>query len=110
MINDHKKRVLPKRISAAAVAPPKPLHALPTFNYLEIYPTFNHIFSVMYTKAEHQAIQDIPSIMKELTNIFTTHINHFKSKNTYFQAAIFLPFDSASKTQMTDPKQLLLHT
>lgn len=64
----------------------------------------------MYTKAEHQAIQDIPSIMKDLTNIFTSHVNHFKNKNTHFQAGIFLPFDSGNKFQMTDPKQLLVHT
>lgn len=110
MIDYQKKKLAPKRASAPVVAPPKPLYVLPTFNYLEVYPTFNHIFSVMYTKAEHQAIQDIPSIMRELTNIFTTHINHFKSKNNYFQAGIFLPFDSSSKFQMTDPKQLLSHT
>jgi hypothetical protein len=64
MVDDHRKRVVPKRSSAAVVAPSKPLYVLPDFNYLEIYPTFNHIFSVMYTKAEHQAIQDIPNIMR----------------------------------------------
>ena len=40
MINDHNKRKMPKRASAIVVAPPKHLYALPTFNYLEIYPTF----------------------------------------------------------------------
>ena len=109
MVDNHKKRVAPKRPSAV-VHPPKPIYAVPEFNYLEVYPTFNHIFSVMYTKAEHQAIQDIPSIMRELTTIFTTHLSHFKDKKAFFQPAIFLPFDSSSKYQLTDPKQLLLHT
>ena len=92
------------------MAPPKPMYAIPTFNYLEIYPSFNHIFSVMYTKAEHQAIQDVPGIMRDLTTIFTTHQQHFKDKKTLFQPAIFLPFDSTNRFQLTDPKQLLLHT
>ena len=64
----------------------------------------------MYTKAEHQAIQDVPSIMRELTNIFATHLNHFKDKKAFFQPALFLPFDTTNKFQMTDPKQLLIHT
>ena len=64
MVDDHKKRVVTKRPAPAIINPPKPLYARPTFNYLDVYPTFNHIFSVMYTKAEHQAIQDIPAIMR----------------------------------------------
>jgi len=64
MVDDHRKRVVTKRPTPATIAPLRPLYAKPTFNYLEIYPTFNHIFSVMYTKAEHQAIQDIPAIMR----------------------------------------------
>jgi hypothetical protein len=109
MINDHNKRTMPKKPPMPIVAPPKPLHALPAFNYLEIYPSFNHIFSVMYTKAEHQALQDIPMIMRDLTNMFTTHLQHFKEKNSYFKPAIFLPFDSTNNFQLSDPKQLLLH-
>ena len=62
----------------------------------------------MYTKAEHQAIQDIPLIMKELTTMFTTHVSHFKDK-TLFQPAVFLPFDAANRLQLTDPRQLLMH-
>jgi hypothetical protein len=91
-------------------APSKPLYALPAFNYLEIYPTFNHIFSVMYTKAEHQALLDIPMIMRDLTNMFTTHLQHFKEKSGgYFQPAIFLPFDTSNNFNLTDPRQLLIH-
>jgi hypothetical protein len=63
----------------------------------------------MYTKAEHQALQDIPMIMKDLTNMFTTHTQHFKEKSSYFKPAVFLPFDSSNNFQLTDPKQLLLH-
>ena len=62
----------------------------------------------MYTKAEHQALMDVPSIMKELTMMFATHINHFKDKSNFFQPAIFLPFDSSNNTQL-DPRQLILH-
>jgi hypothetical protein len=109
MINDHNKRKIPKRASAMVVAPPKHLYALPTFNYLQIYPTFNHIFSVMYTKAEHQALMDIPAIMKDLSAMFSTHLSHFKDKNSYFQPAIFLPFDSSNNAHLADPRQLLLH-
>lgn len=78
MVNDHNKRVMPKRPPLPIMAPQRPLYSLPAFNYLEVYPTFNHIFSVMYTKAEHQALQDIPMIMKDLTNMFATHMQHFK--------------------------------
>lgn len=109
MVSDHNKRKVTKKPVMAIMNPPKPLFALPTFNYLEIYPTFNHIFSVMYTKSEHQAIMDVPLIMKDLINMFTTHLNHFKDKNSFFKPALFLPFDTANSLQMTDPKQLLLH-
>ena len=109
MINDHNKRKVPKRASAVVVAPQKHLYALPSFNYLEIYPTFNHIFSVMYTKTEHQALMDIPAIIKDLSTMFSTHLNHFKDKNSYFQPAIFLPFDSSNNAHLADPGQLLLH-
>lgn len=104
MINDHNKRKMPKRASAIVMAPARHLYALPTFNYLEIYPTFNHIFSVMYTKAEHQALMDIPAIMKDLSMMFSTHLNHFKDKNSYFQPAIFLPFDSSNNAQLANPR------
>ena len=110
MVNHHRKKAAPKRPSAAIIYPPKPIYALPDFNYLDIYPTFNHIFSVMYTKAEHQAIQDVPGIMRELSTIFSTHQSHFKDKQSFFQPAVFLPFDSSSRMQSTDPRQLLLHT
>ena len=63
----------------------------------------------MYTKAEHQALQDIPMIMKDLTNMFTTHQQHFKDKASYFKPAVFLPFDTSNNFQLSDPKQLLLH-
>lgn len=34
MVNDHKKRIAPKRATPTIIAPPKPMYALPTFNYL----------------------------------------------------------------------------
>jgi hypothetical protein len=34
MVNDHKRRVVPKRATPAIMAPQKPLYALPEFNYL----------------------------------------------------------------------------
>ena len=108
VVDFHKKKTVPKRTTI--VAPPKPLYVRPDFNYLQVYPTFNHIFSVMYTKSEHQAVQDIPGIMRELTNIFSTHLSHFKEKKSFFQPALFLPFDSGNRLQLSDPRQLLLHT
>jgi hypothetical protein len=63
----------------------------------------------MYTKTEHQALMDIPSIMKELISMFSTHFNYFKDKNNFFKPAIFLPFDSSNNAHLADPRQLLLH-
>lgn len=34
MVDSHKKRVVTKRPVPAIISPPKPLYALPTFNYL----------------------------------------------------------------------------
>lgn len=47
--------------------------------------------------------------MRDLINMFTAHLQHFKEKASYFQPAVFLPFDSGSNMQMTDPRQLLHH-
>lgn len=41
--------------------------------------------------------------------MFSTHINYFKDKRTYFKPAIFLPFDSGSNAHLADPRQLLLN-
>ena len=60
----------------------------------------------MYMKPANQAIMDIPNIMKELRNLFSLHIEHFKQKSN-FQPAIFLPFDHTQK--FSDPKQLILN-
>ncbi len=98
----------PKKPAPALLAPARSLHHLPDFPYLEIYPTFNHIFSVMYTKAEHQALQDVPLMMKELTALFSTHVQHFKERAGVFRPAVFLPFDGGSFSG-SDPRQLLLH-
>lgn len=103
LINDKKKQSKRPIIQA----PAKILYVLPNFNYLEVYPSFNHIFSVMYTKAEHQALLDIPNIQKELISMFAAHIQHFKDRTSYFQPAVFLPFDN--NANFSDPRQLLLH-
>ena len=86
MVDSHRKRATPKRPSAAIIYPPKPLYALPDFNYLDIYPTFNHIFSVMYTKAEHQAIQDVPTIMRELSTLSSAHIKTISKTSRVFSS------------------------
>lgn len=53
---------------------------------------------------------DIPMIMKDLSNMFSTHQQHFKDKGgSIFQPAIFVPFDHSNNLQLTDPRQLLLH-
>jgi hypothetical protein len=46
----------------------------PEFDYLTVYPSFNHIFSVMYLKPVNQALNDIPNIMREVKTLFSTHI------------------------------------
>jgi len=109
MIKDHKNRnQTPKKIVSPQINP-KFNHPLPDFNYLDIYPTFNHIFSVSYCKPINQALQDIPLIMKDLTTMLSTHLQHFKDKANYFQPAIFLPFDSLNNFNTIDPKQLIMH-
>lgn len=50
---------------------------------------------------------DLPILMKELKNLFSTHVQHFQNKKT-FQPAIFLPFDNANM-QFGDPRQMILH-
>ena len=95
-----------KKSEARPPAPPKLIRPKPQFDYLSVYPTFNHIFSVMYTKPTSQAILDIPILMKEMKTLFANHLDHFKNRNT-FQPALFLPFDQ-NPTRFTDPKQLIL--
>jgi hypothetical protein len=63
----------------------------------------------MYTKPVNQALLDIPLLMKDLTTLFITNLDHFKHKNSMFQPAIFLPFDHSNNLQLTDAKNLLLH-
>ncbi len=53
------KKAIPSIIKQQKVNYPKP-----EFNYLEIFPTFNHIFNVYHTKPHNQALLDIPLIMK----------------------------------------------
>lgn len=50
------------------------LRPKPDFNYLDVYPSFNHIFSVMYLKPTSQALNEIPNIMREVKTLFSTHI------------------------------------
>ncbi len=90
------------------VAIPKIIRPKPDFNYLSVYPTFNHIFSVMYLKPVHQALNDIPNLMRDIKTMLTTHIEHFSNKSN-FKPAIFLPFDHNGAFQLTDPKQLIAH-
>lgn len=97
-----------KNVEVKPVAIPKPIRPKPEFDYLSIYPTFNHIFSVTYMKSQMQANSEIPNIMRDIKTLFTTHVDHFSNRKT-FQPAIFLPFDSTGNFKMTDPKQLLLH-
>lgn len=88
---------------------PKIVYAKPEFDYLQIYPSFNHIFSIMYLKPIHQATSDIPNIMREIKTLFINHVQHFEHNKTFFQPALFLPFDHHGSFQINDPKQLLLH-
>lgn len=57
-----------------AVAIPKIIRPKPDFNYFSVYPTFNHIFSVMYLKPVHQALNDIPNLMRDIKTMLTTHL------------------------------------
>lgn len=41
---------------AEAMAVPKLIRPKPEFDYFSVYPTFNHIFSVMYLKPASQAV------------------------------------------------------
>ncbi len=63
-----------KPASTSIVKQPKVIYPKPEFNYLEVYPTFNHIFNVFYTKPEGQAVLDIPLVMRELIEMFQSHI------------------------------------
>ena len=83
----------------------KPIRPKPEFDYLSVYPTFNHIFSVMYLKPQSQAVLGIPLIMNELKNLFTAHSCHLRERTTY-QPAVFLPFNNNYK--FSDPKQLVM--
>jgi hypothetical protein len=49
--------------------------------------------------------------MKEMIEIFQTHIEYQKSRKNNFRPAIFLPFDNRNSkiNQFSDARQLLQH-
>ena len=59
-------------------------------------------------KPQHQALSELPNIMRDIKTLFTTHMEHFSNRTT-FKPAIFLPFDHNGVFQLTDPKQLIAH-
>jgi hypothetical protein len=80
----------------------------PEFDYFSVYPTFNHIFSVMYLKPPAQALSDIPHLLVDIRGLFTAHLEHF-SNRANFKPAVFLPFDHSGGLQLSDPRQLIAH-
>lgn len=98
-----------KKVAEAQPAPkPLFLRPKPDFDYLSVYPTFNHIFSVMYLKPQSQALSEIPNLLRDMKTLFTAHLEHFANRSN-FKPAIFLPFDHNGTFQLTDPKQLIAH-
>lgn len=97
-----------KKVAEAAPQKIISVRPRPEFDYLSVYPSFNHIFSVMYLKPVHQALNDIPNIMRDIKTLFTAHMEHFSNRSN-FKPAIFLPFDNNGAFQLTDAKQLIAH-
>jgi hypothetical protein len=75
-LNKMKNQLMKKKeAKTAELAPiPKLIRPKPQFDYFSLYPTFNHIFSVMYLKPTPQALADIPHLHLDIRSLFTAHL------------------------------------